>query len=67
MVPTGNKANRLSSVNHTTKTIHHHHHHQGKTMVPVNFKRNLHHFNLKKVQLFHVQHVQLFHIKMKED
>ena len=24
----GNKAKRLSSVNHTTKTIHHHHHHQ---------------------------------------
>ena len=28
MVPAGNKAKRLSSVNHTTKTIHHHHHHQ---------------------------------------
>ena len=27
MVPAGHKANRLSSVNHTTKTIHHHHHH----------------------------------------
>ena len=27
MVPTGNKAKRLSSVNHTTKTIHDHHHH----------------------------------------
>ena len=26
MVPTGNKAKHLSSVNHTTKTIHHHHH-----------------------------------------
>ena len=26
MVPAGNKANRLSSVNHTAKTIHHHHH-----------------------------------------
>ena len=25
MVPTGNKEKRLSSVNHTTKTIHHHH------------------------------------------
>ena len=25
MVPTGNKAKRLSLVNHTTKTIHHHH------------------------------------------
>ena len=28
MVPAGNKAKRLSLVNHTTKTIHHHHHHQ---------------------------------------
>ena len=28
MVPDGNKAERLSSANHTTKTIHHHHHHQ---------------------------------------
>ena len=27
VVPAGNKAKRLSSVNHTTKTIHHHHHH----------------------------------------
>ena len=26
MVPAGNKAERLSSVNHTTKTIHHDHH-----------------------------------------
>ena len=26
MVPAGNKAKRLSSVNRTTKTIHHHHH-----------------------------------------
>ena len=26
MVPAGNKAKRLSLVNHTTKTIHHHHH-----------------------------------------
>ena len=24
--PTGNKASRLSSVNHSAKTIHHHHH-----------------------------------------
>ena len=27
MVPAGNKAKGLSSVNHTTETIHHHHHH----------------------------------------
>ena len=27
MVPAGNRAKRLSSVNHTTKRIHHHHHH----------------------------------------
>ena len=26
MIPAGNKAKRLSSINHTTKTIHHHHH-----------------------------------------
>ena len=26
MVPAGNKAKHLSSVNHTTKTIQHHHH-----------------------------------------
>ena len=26
MAPAGNKAKRLSSVNHTTRTIHHHHH-----------------------------------------
>ena len=43
-------------------------------MVSNNSKRNLHHFNMKKVehvQLFHIkmkeEHVQLFHIKMKED
>ena len=28
MVLAGNKAKRISSVNHTAKTIHHHHHHQ---------------------------------------
>ena len=27
MVPAGNKAKRLSLVNHTAKTIHHHHYH----------------------------------------
>ena len=27
MVATGNKAKRLSLINHTTKAIHHHHHH----------------------------------------
>ena len=30
MVPAGNKAKRLSSVNHTIKTIHHRHHHHIK-------------------------------------
>ena len=34
--------------------------HQDKTMVSDNFKRNLHHFNMKKVE-----HVQLFYIKIK--
>ena len=31
MVPAGNKAERLSSVNHSTKTIHHHQHHHYNT------------------------------------
>ena len=35
---------------------------EDKTKVSGNFKRNLHHFNMKKVE-----HVQLFHTKMKED
>ena len=35
---------------------------QDKTVVSDNFKRNLHHFNMKKVE-----HAQLFGIKMKED
>ena len=34
---------------------------QDKPMVSDNFKRNLHHFNMKKYE-----HVQLFHIKLKE-
>ena len=34
---------------------------QDKTIVSENFKRNLHHFNMKKVE-----HVRLFHIKMKD-
>ena len=33
-----------------------------KTVMSANFKRNLHHFKMKKVE-----HVQLFQIKMKED
>ena len=35
---------------------------QDKTIVSGNFKRNLHHFNMMKVE-----HVQLFHVKMKKD
>ena len=35
---------------------------QDKTTVSDNFKRHLHHFNMKKVE-----HVQLFRIKMKKD
>ena len=35
---------------------------QDKAMVSDNFKRNPHHFNMKKVEQF-----QFFHIKMKED
>ena len=34
--------------------------HWAKTMVLDNFKRNLHHFNMKKVE-----HFQLFHLKTK--
>ena len=33
MVAAGNKAKCLSSVNHTTRTIHHHHHHQKLCLV----------------------------------
>ena len=35
MVPAGNKAKRLSSVNHTTKTIHHHHIHLNSSDINV--------------------------------
>ena len=35
---------------------------QEKTMLPDNFKRNLHYFNMKKAE-----HVELFHIKIKDD
>ena len=33
MVTAGNKAKRLSSVNHTTKTIHHHHHQKNSLVI----------------------------------
>ena len=33
--PTGSKAKRLLSVNHTTKTIHHHHHHHYHQVISV--------------------------------
>ena len=43
MVPAGNKAKRLSSVNHTIKTIHHHHQFISKSSVRrLNKKKNLH-------------------------
>ena len=35
MVSAGNKAKRLSSVNHTTKTINHHHHHHHHFKIPL--------------------------------
>ena len=38
MIPAGNKAKRLSSVNHTTKTIHHHHHHHHHHQVGLKLK-----------------------------
>ena len=43
MVPTGNRAKRLSSVNHTTKTIHHHH---CQFFIPLE--------NIRKPQIFDV-------------
>ena len=39
MVPVGNKAKGLSSVENTTKTIHHHHHLHHK-MININYKRS---------------------------
>ena len=36
--------------------------HQDKKMLADNFNRNLHHFNMEKVE-----HFKLFHIKIKED
>ena len=33
MVPAGNKAKQLWSINHTTKTIHHHHHQQQQHII----------------------------------
>ena len=38
MVPAGNKAKWLSSVNHTTITIHHHHHHQNERTYKIPLK-----------------------------
>ena len=35
MAPAGDKAKRLSSVNHTTKINHHHHHHQVYHVCPI--------------------------------
>ena len=40
MVPAGNKAKRLSSVNYTTKTIHHHHHHQPCFLINISTLRS---------------------------
>ena len=40
MVPAGNKAKCLSSVNHTTKTIHHHHHHHHTSLLSNVFNIN---------------------------
>ena len=41
MVPAGNKAKRLSSVNHTTKTIHHHHKNYSSVLVVKTFEKHL--------------------------
>ena len=39
MVPAGNKAKHLSSVNHTTKKFHHHHHHHHHHQIHFPFSR----------------------------
>ena len=42
MVPVGNKAKRLSFVNHTKKTIHHHDHHNHHSGRVLTFLKNDH-------------------------
>ena len=50
MVPAGNKAKRLSSVNHTTKTIHHHHqHHHTVQIFTSNSHRQKHESKVSKL------------------
>ena len=51
MIPTENKTKRLSSVNHTTKTIHHHHH-QKATRILHTLGRVTAHINLSKRKIF---------------
>ena len=47
MAPAGNKTKRLSSVNHTTKTIHHHYHHHHHHQLTI------HQFNNPIIQQLH--------------
>ena len=50
MVPAGNKANHVSLVNHTTKTIHHHHH--SRTLL-INYISSLNLFRLELWEEFY--------------
>ena len=54
MAPAGNKAKRLSLVNHTTKTIYHHHHHH-----------HHHHYHHIKNRKFFVKPESFRHHKSK--
>ena len=47
IIPAGNKAKHLSSVYHTTKTIHHHHHHHHHH----HYKYHHHHHHHYQIQL----------------
>ena len=59
MVPAGNKAKSLSSVDHTTKTIHHLHHQKGsETPVKKLIAISIHFKNLFKL---HNLYLEKFH------
>ena len=54
MVPAGNKAKHLSSVNHTTKTIHHHHHHHQRSPHEIHNFREYHNVPLLLPIIWHI-------------
>ena len=47
MVPAGNKAEHLSLINHTTKTIHRHHHHHSHHHMTTRINQDTEKVNLK--------------------